>query len=374
MTLPLPTPISELLHRQFLSNSVQAWLTAAGTTVVLFLVLYLVRNVTVSRLGALAARTTNYVDDMIVEVIAHTRKWVMLAMSVIVGFGALELPHVGQFFAPAAKLLLLWQIAMWGGAAIGFWVKHHLDKRTSAAERGGVAMINAMGVAAKVLLWILIVITALHSVFAINPAPWITGLGVGGIAFALAVQSILGDLLAALAIVFDKPFDVGDSIGVDQINGTVEHIGLKTTRIRSVTGEQIIIGNGDLLKSRLRNFRRMYQRRALFNVDVPFDTPPDVLGRLPATIEGIVTAQKKVKFERSHVASFGESGVRIETVYYVLDPDYKVYMDVQQAINLELFKRFSGDKVRFAMPSRTVYHEGPLAKQVEVAPQAPAPD
>jgi small-conductance mechanosensitive channel len=369
MIVPMIAPISELLNREFLGNSLKAWLTAGITTTVMFLVLYLARNVTVSRLGALAAKTTNYIDDMIVEVIAHTRKWVMLAMAIIVGFGSLEIPHIGDFFAPTAKLVLLWQIAIWGGAVIGFWVKHHLEKRTSVAERGGIAMINAMGIAAKVVLWILIVITALHSVFAINPAPLITGLGVSGIAVALAVQNILGDLLAALAIVFDKPFDIGDSIGVDQVNGTVEHIGLKTTRIRSVTGEQIIIGNSDVLKSRLRNFRRMHQRRALFNVDVPFDTPPDVLRRLPSTIESIVSAQKKVKFDRSHVASFGESAVRIETVYYVLDPDYKLYMDIQQAINLEIFSRFSGDKVRFAMPSRTVYHEGPLVKQVDTLPQ-----
>jgi len=374
MIVPIIAPISELLNREFFENSLRAWLTAGITTVVMFVILYVVRNVTASRLGALAAKTTNYIDDMVVDIIAATRKWVMLAMSILVGFGALELPHVGQFFAPAAKLVLLWQIAIWGAAAINFWVKHHLDKRTNVAERGGVAMINAMGIAAKAVLWILIVITALHSVFGINPTPWITGLGVSGIAVALAVQNILGDLLAALAIVFDKPFDVGDSIGVDQINGTVEHIGLKTTRIRSVTGEQIIIGNGDLLKSRLRNFRRMHQRRALFNVDVPFDTPAELLGRLPSTIEGIVTAQKKVKFDRAHVASFGESGVRIETVYYVLDPDYKLYMDIQQAINLEIFKRFSGENVRFAMPSRTVYHEGPLAKEVAVTPQTPPTD
>jgi small-conductance mechanosensitive channel len=372
MIVPIPAPFQDPLHREFLSNSLQAWLTATGTAVVLFLVLYLGRRVAVSRLGALAARTTNYVDDMLVDVIAHTRKWVMFAMAVIVGFGTLELGRIGPFFAPAAKLLVLWQTAIWGGAAIAFLVKHHLDKRTTMAERGGVAMINAMGVAAKVVLWILIVITAFHSILAINVTPWITGLGISGIAVALAVQNILGDLLAALAIVFDKPFDVGDSIGVDQINGTVEHIGLKTTRLRSVTGEQIIIGNGDLLKSRLRNFRRMYQRRVLFNVDVPFNTPADVLGRLPGTIQTIVSAQPKVRFDRSHVASFGESGVRIETVYYVLDPDYTLYMDTQQAINLEIFERFAGEKVRFAMPSRTIYYEGPLAKEIAVAPHPPA--
>src|SRR6476646_3110101 len=157
-------------------------------------------------------------------------------------------------------------------------------------ERGGVAMINAMGIAAKVVLWILVIITAFHSVLSIDVTPWITGLGVSGIAVALAVQNILGDLLAALAIVFDKPFDVGDNIGVDTITGTVEHIGLKTTRIRSITGEQIIIGNGDLLKSRLRNYRRMYQRRVLFNLVVTVATPTDALARLPGIIEKIVSS------------------------------------------------------------------------------------
>ena len=221
-----------------------------------------------------------------------------------------------------------------------------------------------MGVGAKVVLWILIVITALKSVFAIEITPLITGLGVSGIAVALAVQNILGDLLAALAIVFDKPFDVGDTIGVDQITGTVEHIGLKTTRIRSVTGEQIIIGNGDLLKSRLRNFRRMYQRRVLFNLDVTFDTPTDVARQAARRSSSqIVSAQSPVQVRpQSHVASFGESAIRIETVYYVLDPDYKMYMDIQQAINLEILRRFAPRSVKFAFPSRTVYHEGPTRR------------
>jgi small-conductance mechanosensitive channel len=206
-------------------------------------------------------------------------------------------------------------------------------------------------------------------VFGFQITPLITGLGVSGIAVALAVQNILGDLLAALAIVFDKPFDVGDTIGVDGITGVVEHIGLKTTRIRSQTGEQIIVGNGDLLKSRLRNYKRMYQRRVAFNLDVPFDTPPDALARIPGVLEQIVSAQKPVKFDRSHVSSFTESAVRVETVYFVLDPDYKMYMDIQQAINLEILRRFNEQQLRFALPSRTVYHEGPAARDLAVSPQ-----
>jgi small-conductance mechanosensitive channel len=355
-------PVADILHRQYLGNPLSVWLTAATTAAILFAVLLLLRVLLVARVGALAARTANRVDDLIVALIGATRTWVLLAISVYVATSPLRLPpRLTSYLEPAAKLVLLWQIASWGAGAIGFWVKHHLEHRTTMTDRAGVAMINAMGVGAKVILWILVIVTTLKSVFGIEITPLITGLGVSGIAVALAVQNILGDLLAALAIVFDKPFDVGDTIGVDQITGTVEHIGLKTTRIRSTTGEQIIIGNGDLLKSRLRNYRRMYQRRVAFNLDVTFDTPPEVLAKLPGMLERIVSAQNPVKFDRSHVSTFSDSAVRVETVYYVLDADYKKYMDVQQAINLEILSRFAAERVRFAFPTRTVHVEGGAA-------------
>jgi len=347
-----------MLQTIWFNNSLKAWLTAAVTASVLFLVFFLIRRTAVSRLSVLATRTANQLDDMVVGVIAETRKLVLLAISVYIAAGPLNLGPISPFFTTGAKLLLLWQIALWGAAAVSFWVRHYMGNRAAASDRASVAMITALGVGAKFLLWVLVAITALKTVFGIEITALITGLGVGGIAVALAVQNILGDLLAALAIVFDKPFDVGDSIAVDQLTGTVEHIGLKTTRIRSVNGEQVIVGNGDLLKSRLRNFKRMEQRRALFNLDVTFDTPASVLARLPKIVREIVSSQSPVRFERSHVASFGESAIRIETVYYVLTPDYNTFMDIQQAINIEILRRFAAENVKFAFPSRTVYHEG----------------
>ncbi len=357
----------DLLHRQFLYNPIQSWLTGAATAAVFFVFALLLRHVLVSRLGALAARTTNQIDDMIVELIRETRKWVLLVVALFAGFAQLEMSaRAATYFQSIAKLVVLWQAAVWGAAAVGFWVKHYLEHRTATHDRASIAMVTAMGVGAKVILWIMIGLTALQTVFGLAVAPLITGLGVGGIALALAVQNVLGDILAALAIVFDKPFDVGDTIGVDTITGVVEHIGLKTTRIRSVNGEQVIVGNADLLKSKLRNLRRMHQRRVVFNLDVTFNTPPELLARIPKIVEQIVTSQKPVQFDRSHVASFGESSVRIENVYYVLDPDYKKFMDIQQAINLEILRRFASENVSFAFPSRTVYHEGPLAKDVAI--------
>ena len=364
-----PPLFAPILERQFLHNPLQVWLTAGITTAVIIVLGLLLRRLLASRLGTIAARTTNHLDDMVVELIRDTRAWIIIALALFAGLSQLAMPdREAKYLESIAKLVLLWQAAVWGGSAITFWLKHYLTHRTTTQDRASIAMVNTIGIGAKVLLWVLIALTALKSVFGVEITAWITGLGVTGIAVALAVQNILGDLLAALSIVFDKPFDVGDTIGVDTIIGTVEHIGLKTTRLRSISGEQIIVGNADLLKSRLRNYRRMYQRRAVFNLDVTFDTEPAILERLPGIVEEIITSQTPVKFDRCHVASFGESAIRLEAVYFVLDPDYKKYMDIQQAINLEILRRFAAERVSFAFPSRTVYHEGPMVRDVKVLP------
>lgn len=357
--LSTATLVPDVVDTLVLHNSLKAWLTAVITTAVLFVLFLLLRRLLVSRLGVLAARTTNQFDDMAVELIKRTRTWVLVAVAIFLGIRGLTWPDtVTRYLDGAARLVLLWQIGLWGAGAVSFWVKHYLTQRAAESDRTSIAMIGAMSVGAKVMLWVLIVLTAVKSVFGIEITALITSLGVGGIAVALAVQNILGDLLASLAIVFDKPFDVGDAIGVDQITGTVEHIGLKTTRLRSLTGEQIIIGNADLLKSRVRNYRRQYQRRVVLNFDVTYDTPNDVLAKLPDLVKQIITAQSPVKFDRAHVSSLGESAIRIEAVYYVLDPDYAKHMDIQQAILLDALRKFEEAGASFAFPSRTVYHEG----------------
>ena len=353
-------------------NSLREWMTAAITAVVVFVVGLAVRGLLVKRVGALAARTTTHVDDMVVELIAKTRVWVIAVFALMFGVAQLTLPpRFDQFLALVGKVVFLWQTALWGAAGIGFWVKHYSMHRTASSDRASVTMISAIGVAAKVLLWTLVLLGALQWAFGFQVVGLLATLGVGGVAIALAVQNILGDVLASLSIVFDKPFDIGDTIGVGDVTGVVEHIGLKTTRVRSNTGEQVVIGNADLLKSRLHNFKRMYQRRVVFRLEMAFDTPPDALQRLPSIVEEIITAQSPVKFDRCHVAGFGDASVRIEAVYYVLDPDYKRYMDIQQAINLEVLRRFATERVQFALPTRTVIHQGPMATKLAVTSAAP---
>src|SRR5690606_319662 len=186
----------------------------------------------------------------------------------------------------------------------------------------------------------------------------IASLGVGGIAVALAAQNILGDLFSSLSIMFDKPFVVGDFIIVGEELGTVEKIGLKTTRVRSLHGEQLIFSNTDLLNSRIRNFKRMYQRRIVFSIGITYEPPYEKLKEVASMLRAIVQAHDLVRFDRAHFKGFGDSSLDFEVVYWVLDSDFNKYMDIQQAINLEIFRRFEEQGIAFAYPVRTVHLRG----------------
>jgi small-conductance mechanosensitive channel len=176
----------------------------------------------------------------------------------------------------------------------------------------------------------------------------------------LAVQNILGDLFASLSIAIDKPFVIGDFIIVGDHMGSVEHVGLKTTRVRSLSGEQIIFSNNDLLKSRVRNYKRMQERRALFAIGVTYDTPVEQLEVIPGLIEQAIKGQENARFDRAHFRGFGPSSLDFEAVYYVLKPDYGIYMDVQQAINLKLVRDLTEQKIQFAFPTQTLHISGGL--------------
>jgi small-conductance mechanosensitive channel len=178
---------------------------------------------------------------------------------------------------------------------------------------------------------------------------------VGGIAVALAVQNVLGDLFASFSIVLDKPFVIGDFIIVGDHLGTVEHVGLKTTRIRSLSGEQLVFSNTDLLGSRIRNFKRMYERRVVFSLGVVYQTPARLLEKIPPMLRQIVESREQVRFDRAHFRDFGPHSLNFEIVYWVLSPDYALYMDIQQEINLEIYRRFEQEGIDFAYPTQTLY-------------------
>lgn len=349
---------TQLLEKVYFYNTATQWGVALAIALGAYLFLAISRRLLVSRIGAIAKRTSTGVDDALVELVRKTRAYFMVTVAVVLATRFLTLPpRTDDYLRVAFVIALLAQCGAWGTAVVTLWVQSQVARRSAQADIASAATMRALGVAVKVVLWSILFITGLH-VFGVDVTALVTGLGIGGIAIALAVQNVLGDLLAALAIVLDKPFLVGDAINVDTINGTVEHIGLKTTRLRSLSGEQVIISNGDLLKSRIRNYRRMYERRVAFFTDVAYDTPPEVVAAIPAIIREAVTSHQPIRFDRSHFVAYTDSTLRFETVYYVLDPDYGKYLDIQQAVNLTLLRRFAADGIRFAFPTRTVQLEG----------------
>jgi small-conductance mechanosensitive channel len=183
----------------------------------------------------------------------------------------------------------------------------------------------------------------------------IAGLGIGGIAIALAAQAILGDLFSYFVIYFDKPFELGDFVIFDDKLGVIEKIGIKSTRIRTLRGELLVTSNSNLTNARLHNFKQMQRRRAQFNIGVTYQTKAAQLEEIPKIIKRIIDETENATYDRSHFFSYGDFSLNFETIFYVESNDYIKYMDVQQKINLEIYKEFEARGIQFAYPTRTIY-------------------
>lgn len=345
--------INELLAREYFDNSVQAWLIALAIALGINLIAGLLRYALVGRLSRFAEHSRSGFDDALIEAVRSTHQFLVFFVALYVGSRYLELPErANTILKAAATMAVFMQVGLWGAAGLRMWMtrsrKRALESNVSAATS-----LAAIGFIAQVVLWAIIVLLALDNL-GVDVTALVAGLGIGGVAVALAVQNILGDLFASLSIVIDKPFVIGDFVVVDQYMGTVEYVGLKTTRIRSLDGEQIIFSNSDLLKARVRNYKRMFERRVVFAFSVVHHTPAEKLERIPQTVRDIVEAQSKVRFERSHFARIGAGSFDFETVYWVMDPDFNLYMDIQQAINLSLIRALSDAGLALARPTQVL--------------------
>jgi small-conductance mechanosensitive channel len=335
-------------------NTLTVWAIALGIMLAVIAGLFLLRQFAVVRIRALSLRTNTRIDDLIADVLAHTRTFFIVAVGVNVAQAWLAIPPVwsGRLRTVLVVLFFL-QVALWGTAAAKFLLERYRNEKLET-DRGAASMIGALQFLIILLVWSVVALLALDNL-GVNVTALVAGLGVGGIAIALAVQNILGDLFASLAIILDKPFVVGDFINVDDRVGTVEHIGLKTTRVRSISGEQIIFSNADLLSARIRNFGRMLERRIAFTLGVIYQTPRSDLERIPELIRDAVSAEENVRFDRSHFSNYGASSIDFETVYFVESPDYARYMDVQQRIYLRIHEAFENAKIEFAYPTQTLF-------------------
>jgi small-conductance mechanosensitive channel len=343
-----------ILEKVIAGNTIQAWLIAVAAALALFIVMKFSIFIVHRRLKSIAERTETRVDDVVVAILGSTKVFLLSFFAIFFASLTLQLsPQARGVVVSVTVLALMVQIGLWISTALKDGLGEYANRQLSD-DPAALTTMNVVAFAARLLLWTVILLLALDN-FGIDITTLVAGLGIGGIAVALAAQSILGDLFASLTIVLDKPFVMKDFLIINEFLGSVEHIGLKTTRLRSLSGEQLVFSNSDLLNSRIRNYGRMFERRVVFSLGVVYQTPRDKLEKIPEIVRTAIDAQDKVRFDRAHFKEFGAYSLNFEAVYYVLDPAYNFYMDTQQAINLFVHERFEDEEIEFAYPSQTVF-------------------
>jgi small-conductance mechanosensitive channel len=343
---------STLTDATLLGNPLLRWLIAALVLVLATAVLRGLRGLARRRLLTLAGRTTNVFDDILSDLLASVRGGLMLLIGVWAGAQALSLPPtVARGIDTAVTLLLILQAGLWGNRALQVTMRHYREQE--GMDGGRKTTLSALTFLGRLALFSLLLLLALENL-GIDITALLAGIGIGAVAIGLALQNILSDLFASLSIVLDKPFEIGDFVIVDDLMGTVENVGLRTTRVRALSGEQLVFSNNDLIQSRIRNYGRLRERRVVFHVGVTYDTPSEKLREIPELVREIVEARDRVRFDRSHFQGFGDFSLNFETVYWVLEPDYALYMDVQQEINLALVDAFAERAIEFAYPTQTI--------------------
>lgn len=344
----------EILNTTFYNNSIKEWGIGLAVFILSFILLRILKSFIYKRIKKLASKTSTDLDDFVADIFLHLKIFFLLAISIYIGSQTLTLtPAVSNTISKLVIISLLIQGAIWGVSIVTYFLEKY-KKQKLQDDAAGLTTFSALGFIARLVVWTFVLLLILDNL-GVNITTLVAGLGVGGIAVALALQNILGDLFASLSIVLDKPFVIGDFIIIDNYLGTIEYIGLKTTRIRSLSGEQLVFSNTDLLQSRIRNFKRMFERRVVFGIGVTYQTPAEKLAQIPKMIKAIVESKDPVRFDRSHFKDYGDFSLNFETVYWVKSPDYNVYMDIQQAINLELYSKFAAEGIEFAYPTQTLF-------------------
>jgi small-conductance mechanosensitive channel len=348
--------LSQLAHQMLLDNSASAWLYAALAFVFIFTVLPVVR-------GFLRARRQRYVNRdvplavaLVAHLADHTSRVVLWIVALYAADRILTLPGSADQALHVAIVVGAWlQIGIWTAAAARFAL-HRRETRSGDARLSGTmdVVLFVLGM----IIWMVVALLAMENL-GINVGPLIAGLGVGGIAIALSVQAILGDLFASLSIALDKPFVIGDTLRVDTFEGTVEQIGIKSTRLRSITGEQIVIANADLVKSRVRNLGRASERRALFTLNVSYATPPGNVELVPQLVEQAIAAYPGTRFVHCMLRELGESALLFEVCFFVENTPGRTLPAALDLVNHMVLQSFAANGIEFAYPTRTLWLRDP---------------
>lgn len=339
---------------EVLGNHILAWALALLVFAAVFFIAPRVRERIVAYLAREDKNRPNIVVQTAETLTRHTRRFFIAAIAVLLAKQFLNLPpQIDRLIAGGVVIASMVQVGIWASNIVGLWIENDLlDKRRPDPARVSAAQI--IKAAALTVVWSAILLLTLSN-FGVDITALIAGLGVGGIAVAFALQSVLKDLFASLSIILDKPFVVGDLVTFDGHLGHIEQIGLRTTRVRSLSGEQISVSNDALLSTKVRNFKRMKERRIIFSLHAYYGAPVETLAAFPVFIQGFIEGLEGVRFDRAHLADFNELGPRFETAYYVLSPEYKDYMDRHQEVLIAAARWFEENGLTFAQPSRRLF-------------------
>jgi small-conductance mechanosensitive channel len=340
----------DFLQMTYLGNSIKQYISALGVLIGLVILFKLVQWVLLHRVKAFAKRTKTDIDDTLIEIIKGVRPRFYSFLAFWLALSWLNIDQRIQTFIDA--LLIIWVVVL-AVRAVNILIEYIAVKKISDDEETPRGAINLIKQLVMGVLWVMGVLLILSNV-GVNITSLIAGLGIGGVAVALALQNILTDLFSSFAIYFDKPFKVGDYIVVGDQDGTVEKIGIKTTRLRSLRGEEIVISNQELTSVRINNFRKLKERHVFFQVGVTYDTPQTKLEKIPEITRQVISGVKKTEFHRTHFIEFADSALVYEIVYWVKSGDFEDYRDVHEKVLLALNMAFAKEKIEFAYPTQTI--------------------
>ena len=342
-----------ITEQVFLGNRIGDYLIFVGLFLAAFGMIKVFQHFIIKRLKKWAEKTTTTIDDFLLRVIQRLILPLAYFGAFYLGVNTLSLhPLLTKIIDTIGMAVLMVFVARATLSIMSYGFDLYFIKRGKDVESD--RSLTGILAVLKVVVWALAIVVFLDNLgFKISAI--IAGLGIGGIAIALAAQAVLGDLFSYFSILFDRPFEVGDFIILDQYLGTIEHVGIKTTRIRSLGGELVILSNTDLTSSRVRNYKRMDKRRVVFKLGVTYQTSLDQLKVMPGIIEKVIKDVKDTTFDRAHFFSYGDFSLVFEVVYYVMSRDYNIYMDIQQEINFAIKKEFETRDIVFAYPTQTLY-------------------
>ncbi|WKN42942.1 mechanosensitive ion channel family protein [Tunicatimonas pelagia] len=340
----------------FENNTLEDYLVALGIVVSGFVITRILRAIVIKQLRRLTEATDTDIDDYIVDSIGRFGVPILYFISVYVGVKYLTLTDmINEAIRVATLVVITFFSIRFISSVVLMLLRTYVRQQENGEEK--VKQLRGVMLIFNLLIWGAGLLVLLDNL-GVNVTAMVAGLGIGGIAIALAAQNILGDLFNYFVIFFDRPFEIGDFIIVDEKLGTIEAIGIKTTRVKSLSGEQLVFSNSDLTSSRIHNFKRMQTRRIVFSVGVIYQTPLEQVKEIPEILKRAVETQELAQFDRAHFKAYGDSSLNYEIVYIVQSADFNVYMNVQQAINFEIFAEFQQRGIEFAYPTRTLYMAG----------------